>query len=73
MTYYIVDRVEGDFAVCEFDGSTMVNISRTLLPEGTKEGSVLSKGPDGSFVLEAQEEQRRREELQKRSEELFDE
>ena len=40
MEYYAIDRIEGNYAVCEKDGETMVNISRALLPDGAGEGSV---------------------------------
>ena len=30
MEYYAIDRIEGNYAVCEKDGETMVNISRAL-------------------------------------------
>jgi len=36
----ILDRVEGDFAVLETD-SGMINIPRSDLPAGAKEGDVL--------------------------------
>ena len=41
MEYYAIDRIEGNYAVCEKDGETMVNISRALLPDGAGEGNVL--------------------------------
>ena len=42
MEYYAIDRIEGNYAVCEKDGETMVNISRAMLPDGAGEGNVLS-------------------------------
>ena len=50
MEYYAIDRIEENYAVCEKDGETMVNISRALLPDGAGEGNVLRRLPDGSFV-----------------------
>ena len=41
MEYYAIDRIEENYAVCEKDGETMVNISRALLPDGAGEGNVL--------------------------------
>lgn len=35
----IIDRFEGDFAVCEIDGQ-MKNLPRALFPEDAKEGDV---------------------------------
>ena len=50
MEYYAIDRVEGNYAVCEKDGETMVNISRALLPDGAGEGSVLRRLPDEAMT-----------------------
>lgn len=36
---FIVDRIEGDFAVCECKNQQIVDIPVCLLPEGVKEGS----------------------------------
>lgn len=42
---YVIDRFEGDFAVCETPEGTMVNVARALLPADAKEGrAVLSDG-----------------------------
>ena len=38
----IIDRFEGDFAVCEKEDKTMVNIDMRILPEKVKEGDVLN-------------------------------
>ncbi len=37
----IIDRFEGDFAVCERPDRTMLNIPRNKLPVGVREGDVL--------------------------------
>ena len=68
MEYYAIDRIEGNYAVCE-----MVNISRALLPEGAGEGSVLRRLADGSFALDREEEERRRKEALELTDGLFDE
>ena len=51
----------------------MVNISRALLPDGAGEGSVLRRLPDGSFVLDREEEERRRKAALELMDGLFDE
>jgi hypothetical protein len=38
---YIVDRIEGEFAVCEDENKEMHNIALDILPAGTKEGDTL--------------------------------
>jgi hypothetical protein len=37
----IIDRFEGELAVCEKSDRTLVNIPRSRLPSGTREGDVL--------------------------------
>ncbi|NLC69287.1 MAG: DUF3006 domain-containing protein [Clostridiaceae bacterium] len=37
----IIDRFEGDFAVCENENRKMINIEKSKLPRRAKEGSVL--------------------------------
>ncbi len=37
----IIDRFEGNFAVCERPDRTMLNIPRNKLPAGAREGDVL--------------------------------
>lgn len=41
MNYYIVDRFEGDFAVCETPDGEMENLRRELLPPETGEGDLI--------------------------------
>ena len=38
----IIDRFEGDFAVCEKDDRSILNINRRDLPSDAKEGDVLN-------------------------------
>lgn len=42
----IVDRFEGDFAVCERSDRQMVNIKKDKLPPHVKEGDVLTISGD---------------------------
>ncbi|MCX7773297.1 MAG: DUF3006 domain-containing protein [Clostridia bacterium] len=37
----IIDRFEGGFAICEKENGTMIKIERSILPQDTREGSVL--------------------------------
>ena len=37
----VIDRFEGNFAVCEKEDRTMLNINRNKLPAQSKEGDVL--------------------------------
>ncbi|MBM7871579.1 hypothetical protein JOC70_003079 [Clostridium pascui] len=38
----IIDRFEEDFAVCERENKTMLDIPKEILPEEAKEGDVLN-------------------------------
>jgi Protein of unknown function (DUF3006). len=38
----IIDRFEGDFAVCEKENREMMDIKRNTLPKEAKEGDVLN-------------------------------
>ena len=37
----IIDRFEGDYAVCEDENKNMVNVLKAKLPKDAEEGSVL--------------------------------
>ena len=41
MERYIIDRIEGSFAVCEAENKTMRNVPLADLPEGAVEGDCL--------------------------------
>lgn len=45
----IVDRFEGNYAVCECEDKTMINIEKSKLPLGVKEGSVILA--DGNSII----------------------
>lgn len=48
-TIYTIDRFEGDAAVCEDEEGNAHDIPRVLLPNGTGEGEVIRRLPDGTF------------------------
>lgn len=47
---YTVDRIEGNYAVCESDDRTMRNIPLDDLPAGVKDGDIVEDTGTG-FVL----------------------
>lgn len=67
-----VDRIEGDFAVCEKPDRTHLNIPLADLPEGTSEGSVIIL-QDGVFTLDSDAEDQRRKKLFEMQNSLFSE
>ncbi len=55
----IIDRFEGDYAVCEVqEEKRMINKLRTELPEGVKEGDVLVLSESG-FSIDVDETKQR--------------
>ena len=60
MSLPIIDRFEGDMAVCEQDGK-MVHIPRSAILGSAKEGDVLLETPEGYVVgQEATADRRKR-------------
>lgn len=56
----IVDRFEGDYAVVEFEGRQMKDVSLVLLPAGVREGDVIEYNDQGYSINHPATEQRRR-------------
>lgn len=52
MMKVIIDRFEGNYAVCEKEDRTMINIEKNKIPTEAKEGSVLSITEDGITIDE---------------------
>lgn len=69
-----VDRIEDNgIAVCFDEGMGMLSIPVAILPEGVREGSILSLDGEYDFVLETQEETEKRHKNFMLAESLFDE
>lgn len=56
----IIDRFEGPYAVCEKEDRTMIDIKRTRLPKGAKEGDVLSIVDEEISIDVAETEKRKK-------------
>ena len=57
---YVIDRFEGDVAICEDDSRNFIEIRRDRLPAGAKEGSVLSVCGGGAISLSEDPERSKR-------------
>jgi len=57
---YIIDRFEGDYAVCEDENVEFINIGRKFLPEGAVEGSSFYMDANGRTGLTDDSERRKR-------------
>ena len=66
----VIDRFEGDYAVCERDDRTMLNINKNKLPAEAKEGDVLIVDGD-AISIDLMETSKRKEQANKLMEKLF--
>lgn len=67
----IIDRFEGNFAVCEGEGRKMLDIERSRLPKEAAEGDVLVIEGD-SIVIDREETEKRKKEIEKLMEGLWE-
>lgn len=68
---YIVDRFEGDIAVCEDENKQLIEIRQSDLPYKTKRGDVLVQISD-VFIKDDAETLKRREGIRKKMMDLFE-
>ena len=66
----VIDRFEGDFAVCEKDDKTMINIEKIKLPQSVKEGDVITFSGN-KLTLNVVETKRRKLEIDKMTKDLW--
>lgn len=55
----VIDRIEGEFAVCELPDKSEITLPLSSLPKGVKEGAVLDVY-DGAYVINEKKEKERR-------------
>ena len=68
---YSVDRIEEGFAVCEDENGKAVNLEIGKLPEGVKEGDLISVD-NGEAVILTEETEARRKKLAEKRRALFE-
>lgn len=57
---YSVDRIEENFAVCEDEDGKFINIQLSDLPEGVREGDLISLENSVAVILKDETEARRK-------------
>lgn len=67
----IIDRFEGDFAICEKENREMINIDKDKIPSGAKEGHVLVL-INNRIEIDEEETKKRINEIEKTTEDLWD-
>ena len=67
---FIIDRFEGDYAICQGEEGDMEEIERTKIPSDSKEGVVLILEGD-KFFIDKEETSRLKENIDKLMEEVW--
>lgn len=67
----VIDRFEGEFAICEKDDFNMMEIPKYRIPKDAKEGDVLEI-IDNFIKLDIEETKKRKLELEKLMENLWE-
>lgn len=70
MTRYIVDRIEGEYAVCETEDGQMENVALKELPETVTEGDLLVY-EDGKYRVDPKATTTRKAQIQAKVNDLF--
>ena len=71
MEKWIVDRFEGDFAVCEAEDRSWKFVERAVLPTELREGDVLVLADSGEFRVDQEFTETRRARISDLMEELY--
>lgn len=58
----VIDRFEENYAVCEKEDRTMINLEKKLLPNGAKEGDILVL-QDNTILIDKAAAQKRKNEI----------
>ncbi len=67
----VIDRFEGQFAVCESEDKSIIDIEINKLPEGAKEGDVLFVEGE-SITINNEATKMRKKKLQKMMDDLWE-
>ena len=67
---YIIDRIEGNIAVCEDENGKMIEIDILKLPQNIKEGDCI-KLENSNYVKDEKYTEERKENLKKRMNNLW--
>ena len=67
----IIDRFEGEYAVCEEESGSFTRLPKVFLPRGCREGDCLTPTPDGSWQVDRAATMERRKEIQRMLGDLY--
>jgi hypothetical protein len=66
----VIDRFEGDYAVCEKENREMIDIKRESIPKEAKENDVLDIQGD-KIVVDVEETEKRKREIEELTKDLW--
>lgn len=66
----VIDRFEGNYAICEKEDQIMINIEKTRLPTTAKEGDALIIS-DGSIIIDKLGTETRKKEIEELTKDLW--
>ncbi len=72
MKKFIIDRFEGNYAVCETENKKMINIPKTELPDGIEEGDSLYLDENGKYFIDKVEINSQKERIRKKMDNLWE-
>jgi hypothetical protein len=67
----IIDRFEGEYAICEIEADEMIKIEKCKLPKGVVEGDVVIIDGD-NITIDRDETQKRKDKIEKLMGELWE-
>jgi hypothetical protein len=65
-----IDRFEGDYAVCEKEDGSMLDVKKIEIPASAKEGDVLEI-VNGKLIINQEETECRRKRIEEKVDKLF--
>lgn len=68
---FIIDRFEGDLAVCEKEDKKIINIEKSKLPSNVKEGDVIVY-ENGKYSIDLKETNERKRKIKKLMDSLWE-
>lgn len=72
MKKYIIDRFEGNYAICELEDQTIATIPKYKLPLNCKEGDCLIQDSDGMYQADPEEKNRKDKRIRDKMNRIFD-
>ncbi|MDF2540511.1 MAG: hypothetical protein K0S47_229 [Herbinix sp.] len=72
MDKFIIDRFEGEFAVCEGKDKSFHPILKLQLPTDAKEGDCIIKDSMGKFMIDQEETRARKQRIRSKLNKLFE-